>query len=281
MANTKKKTSTKKGATKPSTKTSNKGKAMTKKSSKVASATESVQAQSATVTTQSPAQSTAQAQTSSKDSAMNSIAEGYGFATFWKNVSFGYKPVSQLEDARKTAPLKDFVSFDAHSTKQAIQLACSDGSLKRVKYNDEKVEAKLVHFDDQAKLYTVEFLGYELVNEKKGKRTQIDTVSIQEDGSILNSGSTDVGTTFLSLFQKHLDNWTGNDIYLQVIRPYLTDMKAFRLSTSNYYVSNTQANVAKLSELRLFLESVGFQLFTLTQAKDTATQFALTEQVKR
>ena len=57
-------------------------------------------------------------------------------------------------------------------------------------------------------------------------------------------------------------------------------MKAFRLSTSNYYVSNTQVNRDKLAELRLFLESVGFQLFTLTQAKDATTQFALTAQVE-
>ena len=116
--------------------------------------------------------------------------------------------------------------------------------------------------------------------KRRGKRSQVDRVVINEDGSFLDSGSTEIAQTYLSLFQKHLDNWSGNDVYLQIIRPYLSDMKAFRLSTSNYYVTNTSSNVSKLAELRLFLEQVGFQLFTLTQAKDTLTQQALTTQVE-
>ena len=220
-------------------------------------------------------------QTSSKSNALEDIANGFGFATFWKNLSFGYRTPADLEAKAVANPLQSFVSFDPHTVTQAIQLACNDTSFKKIKHNDEKVEARLVHKDETAKTFTVEFLAYEKVEDKRGKRTQVDRVVLEmNNGSVLDSGSTDISSSWLQAFQKHLDNWSGNDVYTSVIKPYLKEMKAFRLSTSNYYVMNNARNQALLTELRTFLESVGYNLYTLTQAKDSNTQAALSAQVQ-
>lgn len=219
--------------------------------------------------------------TSSQSDALDNVANGYGFACFWKNVNFGYRPSSLLLELTKTHKVQSFVEFVPHTVRQSIQLACNDSSFKKHKYNDEKVEARLVFEDETNKLFTIEFLGYEKVEEKKGKRTQVDRVVVEMDkGTIVDSGKTDLAKSWLSGFQKHLDNWSGNDVYTNVIKPYLNHMKAFRLSTSNYYVMNNEANQAYLSELRSFLEAIDYKFFTLTQAKDGFTQQALTSQVE-
>lgn len=267
------KSSAKSGATNSATTTkpkTTKSKGKTTKSSK---ATKS----SKTTSTQS-AQSSAGAKTMAQNQPLENIANGFGFLVAWKRESFGYMTPSQLSDLTAQFPLQSFVEFEPHTVSQAITLACQDRSFGKIKMNDTKVEAKLVKFDELQDLYTVEFLAYEKVSDKKGKRQQVDTVSLDSQGNVMDSGNTDLAKTWLTAFEKHYLNWNGNDIYAQIISPYLKCMKAFSVATANYYVGNNQHNIDRLEELRNYLGAIGYRLMTLTQAKDMQTQEALKDQ---
>lgn len=214
----------------------------------------------------------------SESKALKSIEQGFGFLVTWKKDGFTFMSPTLLTAEAGKIPMQDFVNFEPHTVRQAIKLACSDRSFTKVKENGAKVEARLVHEDEEQGLYTIEFLSYQKKSEKEGERNQTDRVVLDMNGSQLDSGTSELATTWLTAFQKHLNNWNGNDIYLHVINPYLKAMKAFPVSTSNYYVANNSRNQTLLSELRTFLESIQYKLFVLTQAKDSQTQEALSDQ---
>lgn len=227
----------------------------------------------------------------SKNKKLKDIAQGFGFMVLWNNNGFGSRDPEALERIAKDGKVfgkknpnnESFlikeVTFEKHTVQTAVQLACNDSSVKAAKHNGEKIESKLVHTSEQG-VRTIEFLGYEKVLEKQGKRRQIDRVVIDDQGQCLDSGSTDVATSWISAFQKHLNNWNSNDMYSQVIKKYLSSMKALNITKSNYYVMNTPENLVLLDRLRVFMNQVGCELLTLTQAEDKNTQAALTMQVK-
>jgi len=212
---------------------------------------------------------------------MEKIADGFGFCCFWRTQSFRHTPF-QLKDMARASGFSQTIldSFSEHSLKASIGLAKYDSQWKKIKFNNHNIEAKTVHVDDSTGAITVEFLGYEKITDQEGKRTQVDSIVFDSYGNLLKTGVTDASREFVRAVDHHMHFWGNNDIYDKVTKPMLKSMDALRISSSNYYVMKSPSNIEKIDKLKNFLSMIGYEFFTLTQAKDKQTQSALSAQVQ-
>ena len=219
--------------------------------------------------------------------ALERVSDGLGYLVMWSSKNFKLTP-QEIRDRATDASLPQHIidSIVPHTVVASIGLAIADSQWKRQKHNDHKIEAKVLHVDQNG-TQTIEFLGYstdlDSDGNEKGKRSQLDKVVIDGQGNWMFRGrSTEAFVdTFIDIVDHHLTHLGGNDIYEKVTRPMLKELRSCRITRNNYYVAQTTENNALINSLESFFSSVGYELVCLTQAMDGRTRDGLTSRASR
>jgi len=220
-------------------------------------------------------------------SALSKVERGLGYLVMWGSGKFNSLSAADLQQRAVDAKLPQEIvdNISPHTVTASIGLSIVDTRWKRAKFNDERIEAKVLHVDQNGN-QTIEFLGYDKDGSDgsaKGKRTHLDKVAIDSQGNWLHAGNADNDfcKTFMAIVDHHLNCLGGNDVYEKVTRPLLTTLRSCRIARNNYYVGQTTNNDDLLEAWDLFFASIGYELVVLTQAIDERTRQGLTSRASQ
>ena len=212
------------------------------------------------------------------------ISQGLGYLVMWAgSTTQTYQDMKQRAvDAKLPTSITE--NIVQHSVEAALGLAKNDARWKKVIHNDSRVEAKVLSHDPTTGTTVMEFLGYETTQDqkggKKGKRTHLDAVAIDNNGSWLSKGKTDIAKEFIALVDDHRAMLRGQDLYAMITAPTLKAMRRVRIARNCFYVANSKENNELIQSLDTFMASVGYNLICLTQKDDQRTKDGLTARIK-
>tara|TARA_Y100000593_G_C4314564_1_gene340161 strand:- start:907 stop:2097 length:1191 start_codon:yes stop_codon:yes gene_type:complete len=234
----------------------------------------------------SPNAETNNSTTTDVKNALSRVSDGLGYILMWSSSAFRLTS-SDLQQRATDANLPQEIvdSIVPHTVTASVGLAISDTRWKRVKFNKRKIEANVLHVDQNG-TQTIEFLGYSKIGDDgnaEGKRSQLDKVVIDNQGNWMHRGnsSEDFADTFISIVDHHLSHLGGNDVYEKVTRPVLKQLRSYRITRNNYYVAQTSENNDLINSLENFFGSIGYELVCLTQAMDGRTRDGLSNRASR
>ena len=218
------------------------------------------------------------------EAAMQQVVQGCGYLVMWGGRSFQLTSAELQQRATDAGlPVSIVDNITSHTITAAIGLSLVDTRWKREKHNDHKIEAKVLHIDQNGTT-TIEFLGYDkdgTDGSAKGKRTHLDKVVLDGQGNWMHRGANDFADTFISIVDHHVTFLGGNDIYEKVTRPILTELRSFRIARNNYYVRQNSQNSQLLDGWEKFFASIGYELVVLTQAIDERTKSGLSSRASQ
>ena len=210
------------------------------------------------------------------------ISQGLGYLVMWTGSCKETYNVLQTKAVDAGLPVDITKDISQHTVQASLGLAKGDTRWKKVLHNGYRVEVRELSRDATSGVTVMEFLGYSLEDNgttKKGKRLHFDKVAIDDQGSWISRGTTEVAAAFIDLVDDHRAFLRGQDLYEKITAPVLKLMRRVRIARNCYYVANTPENNALIDSLDKLMTSVGYNLVCLTQQDDKRTKQGLVAQI--